>query len=171
MKFSESPPTSATAFILARWSEPHGQEFPHGPTALLRGRNSTACLPGVNGGTRSRRHLRGRHQVHLRSQYSYFSRYAWPGSNGITSATRFTPHVDNMIWTSLRYYLPKPQGFCIPAKGSHQSAALFLSIPCAYFKQPLLYESFSVPSPLFRIFNKLSSACNTPVMATPHTEG
>jgi hypothetical protein len=68
------------------------------PTALLRGRNSTACLPGVNDyhhryqrdwrlrfslrqqhrlrcgsstvcnrGTRSRRHLRGRHQVHLRS--------------------------------------------------------------------------------------------------------
>jgi hypothetical protein len=46
-----------------------------------------------------------------------------------------------------------------------------LSIPCAYFKQPLLCESLSVPSPLFRIFNKLSSACNTPVMATPHTEG
>ena len=46
-----------------------------------------------------------------------------------------------------------------------------LSIPCAYFKQPLLCESFSVLLPLFRIFNKLSSACNTPVMATPHTEG
>ncbi len=40
-------------------------------------------------------------------QYSYFSRYAWSGSNGITSATSFTPHaVDNMFWTSLRYYLP-----------------------------------------------------------------
>ncbi|HEY1470352.1 MAG TPA: hypothetical protein VGF61_15020 [Candidatus Acidoferrum sp.] len=40
-------------------------------------------------------------------QYSYFSRYAWSGSNGISSATSFTPHaVDNMIWTSLRYYLP-----------------------------------------------------------------
>jgi hypothetical protein len=40
-------------------------------------------------------------------QYSYFSRYSWSGSNGITSATSFTPHaVDNMIWTSFRYYLP-----------------------------------------------------------------
>ena len=40
-------------------------------------------------------------------QYSYFSRYAWSGSNGISSATSFTPHaVDNMIWTSFRYYLP-----------------------------------------------------------------
>ncbi len=40
-------------------------------------------------------------------QYSYLSRWAWSGSNGITSATSFTPHaVDNMIWTSFRYYLP-----------------------------------------------------------------
>jgi hypothetical protein len=40
-------------------------------------------------------------------QYSYFSRYAWSGSNGISSATSFTPHaVDNMFWTSLRYYIP-----------------------------------------------------------------
>ena len=40
-------------------------------------------------------------------QYSYFSRWAWSGSNGVTSTTSFTPHaVDNMIWTSFRYYLP-----------------------------------------------------------------
>jgi hypothetical protein len=40
-------------------------------------------------------------------QYSYFSRFAWSGSNGVSSATSFTPHaVDNMIWTSFRYYLP-----------------------------------------------------------------
>jgi hypothetical protein len=40
-------------------------------------------------------------------QYSYFSRWAWSGSNGASSAVSFTPHaVDNMIWTSLRYYLP-----------------------------------------------------------------
>ena len=40
-------------------------------------------------------------------QYSYLSRWAWSGSNGISSATSFTPHAaNNMIWTSFRYYLP-----------------------------------------------------------------
>jgi hypothetical protein len=40
-------------------------------------------------------------------QYSYFSRYAWSGSNGITTAPGIAPHaVDNMFWTSFRYYLP-----------------------------------------------------------------
>jgi hypothetical protein len=40
-------------------------------------------------------------------QYSYFYRNAWSGSNGITSATSFSPHaVNNMVWTSFRYYLP-----------------------------------------------------------------
>jgi hypothetical protein len=34
-------------------------------------------------------------------QYSYFQRNAWSGANGITPKA-----VDNMIWTSFRYYLP-----------------------------------------------------------------
>jgi hypothetical protein len=41
------------------------------------------------------------------AQYSYFYRDGWSGSNGLTGTTSITPHaVDNMIWTSLRYYLP-----------------------------------------------------------------
>jgi hypothetical protein len=40
-------------------------------------------------------------------QYSYFYRTAWSGSNGITGTTSIGPHaVNNMIWTSFRYYLP-----------------------------------------------------------------
>jgi hypothetical protein len=40
-------------------------------------------------------------------QYSYFSRYGWSGSNGINSNPGIAPHaVDNMFWTSLRYYIP-----------------------------------------------------------------
>jgi hypothetical protein len=40
-------------------------------------------------------------------QYSYFSRYAWSGSNGINTHAGIAPHaVDNMFWTSFRYYLP-----------------------------------------------------------------
>jgi hypothetical protein len=37
-------------------------------------------------------------------QYSYVSRYAWTGTNGIVFAS---PHgIDNMFFTSFRYYLP-----------------------------------------------------------------
>jgi hypothetical protein len=40
-------------------------------------------------------------------QYSYFYRDGWSGSNGLTGKTSFSPHaVDNMVWTSFRYYLP-----------------------------------------------------------------
>ncbi len=40
-------------------------------------------------------------------QYSYFSRYGWSGSNGINTNAGIAPHtVDNMFWTSFRYYLP-----------------------------------------------------------------
>jgi hypothetical protein len=40
-------------------------------------------------------------------QYSYIYRTAWSGSNGITGTTSIGPHaVNNMIWTSFRYYLP-----------------------------------------------------------------
>lgn len=34
-------------------------------------------------------------------QYSYFDRVAWSGANGITPKA-----IDNMFWTSFRYYLP-----------------------------------------------------------------
>ena len=34
-------------------------------------------------------------------QYSYFDRHAWSGANGITPRA-----IDNMFWTSFRYYLP-----------------------------------------------------------------
>jgi len=40
-------------------------------------------------------------------QYSYFYRTAWSGSNGVTGTATATPHaVDNMVFTSFRYYLP-----------------------------------------------------------------
>ena len=40
-------------------------------------------------------------------QYSYFYRNGWSGSNGVTGTTSVSPHaVDNMVWTSFRYYLP-----------------------------------------------------------------
>jgi hypothetical protein len=40
-------------------------------------------------------------------QYSYFYRTAWSGSGGVAAGTAVGPHsVDNMVWTSFRYYLP-----------------------------------------------------------------
>ncbi|MGB9423093.1 MAG: hypothetical protein WBR14_19455, partial [Candidatus Acidiferrum sp.] len=40
-------------------------------------------------------------------QYSYFYRNGWSGSDGVTGTTSVSPHaVDNMAWTSFRYYLP-----------------------------------------------------------------
>jgi hypothetical protein len=39
-------------------------------------------------------------------QYSYFSKDGWSGSNG-KSVPGFSPKaVDNMVWTSIRYYIP-----------------------------------------------------------------
>jgi hypothetical protein len=40
-------------------------------------------------------------------QYSYIYRNTWSGSNGLTGTTSVAPHaVNNMFWTSFRYYLP-----------------------------------------------------------------
>ena len=40
-------------------------------------------------------------------QYSYFTRSGWSGNNGGASAFGISPKaVDNMVWTSFRYYLP-----------------------------------------------------------------
>ena len=42
-------------------------------------------------------------------QWSYFYKNAWSGTNasGLTGKVSFQPHaVDNMFWTSFRYYLP-----------------------------------------------------------------
>lgn len=40
-------------------------------------------------------------------QYSYFYRNTWSGKNGINGTVSVSPHaVDNMVWTSFRYYLP-----------------------------------------------------------------
>lgn len=40
-------------------------------------------------------------------QYSYFEKYGWSGNNNVAGAAGFAPKaVDNMIWTSIRYYLP-----------------------------------------------------------------
>jgi hypothetical protein len=43
-------------------------------------------------------------------QYSYFSKYGWSGNNsagGTSTAAGIRPHaVDNMVWTSFRYYIP-----------------------------------------------------------------
>lgn len=43
--------------------------------------------------------------LRLGIQYSYFEKYGWSGNNG--SGIGFAPKaVDNMIWTSIRYYIP-----------------------------------------------------------------
>jgi hypothetical protein len=40
-------------------------------------------------------------------QYSYFTKSGWSGSNGVATAVGISPKaVDNMVWTSFRYYLP-----------------------------------------------------------------
>jgi hypothetical protein len=40
-------------------------------------------------------------------QYSYFSKNGWSGNNNVAGAAGFAPKaVDNMIWTSVRYYIP-----------------------------------------------------------------
>jgi hypothetical protein len=40
-------------------------------------------------------------------QYSYFTRNAWSGNNGVATAVGVVPKaVDNMVWTSFRYYIP-----------------------------------------------------------------
>ncbi len=47
-------------------------------------------------------------RVQFGMQYSYFYKTAWSGSGGVTGAVPgLAPHaVDNMVWTSFRYYLP-----------------------------------------------------------------
>jgi flagellar motor protein MotB len=45
--------------------------------------------------------------LRLGIQYSYFSKNGWSGNNNIAGAPGFAPKaVDNMFWTSLRYYIP-----------------------------------------------------------------
>ncbi len=40
-------------------------------------------------------------------QYSYFAKNGWSGNNNVAGAAGFAPKaIDNMIWTSIRYYLP-----------------------------------------------------------------
>jgi hypothetical protein len=39
-------------------------------------------------------------------EYSYFERLGWSGSNGTTGPSISPKGVDNMVWTSFRYYLP-----------------------------------------------------------------
>lgn len=39
-------------------------------------------------------------------QYSYFERLGWSGSNGTAGPSISPKGVDNMVWTSFRYYLP-----------------------------------------------------------------
>ena len=40
-------------------------------------------------------------------QYSYFEKNGWSGNSNVAGATGFAPKaVDNMIWTSIRYYIP-----------------------------------------------------------------
>jgi hypothetical protein len=40
-------------------------------------------------------------------QYSYFAKDRWSGNNNAAGAPGFAPKaVDNMIWTSIRYYIP-----------------------------------------------------------------
>lgn len=45
--------------------------------------------------------------LRLGIQYSYFEKWGWSGNNNKPGAAGFAPKaVDNMIWTSLRYYIP-----------------------------------------------------------------
>ncbi|HXU16147.1 MAG TPA: hypothetical protein VN708_13535 [Terriglobales bacterium] len=40
-------------------------------------------------------------------QYSYFAKNGWSGNNNVAGAAGFAPKaIDNMIWTSIRYYIP-----------------------------------------------------------------
>src|SRR5215472_414623 len=40
-------------------------------------------------------------------QYSYFEKFGWSGNNNKAGAPGISPRaVDNMVWTSLRYYIP-----------------------------------------------------------------
>jgi hypothetical protein len=40
-------------------------------------------------------------------QYSYLTRSGWSGNNGVAKAVGISPKaVDNMVWTSFRYYIP-----------------------------------------------------------------
>jgi hypothetical protein len=40
-------------------------------------------------------------------QYSYFAKNGWSGNNGKAGTAGFAPKaIDNMIWTSIRYYIP-----------------------------------------------------------------
>lgn len=40
-------------------------------------------------------------------QYSYFAKNGWSGNNNVAGAAGFAPKaVDNMVWTSFRYYIP-----------------------------------------------------------------
>ena len=45
--------------------------------------------------------------LRLGLQYSYFEKWGWSGNNNKAGAPGFAPKaVDNMVWTSLRYYIP-----------------------------------------------------------------
>jgi hypothetical protein len=45
--------------------------------------------------------------LRLGLQYSYFSKNGWSGNNNLSGAAGFAPKaLDNMVWTSLRYYIP-----------------------------------------------------------------
>ena len=40
-------------------------------------------------------------------QYSYFTKSGWSGNNGVATAVGISPKaVDNVVWTSFRYYIP-----------------------------------------------------------------
>jgi hypothetical protein len=40
-------------------------------------------------------------------QYSYFAKNGWSGNNNVAGAAGLSPKaVDNMVWTSIRYYIP-----------------------------------------------------------------
>jgi hypothetical protein len=40
-------------------------------------------------------------------QYSYVTKSGWSGNNGVAGALGISPKaVDNMVWTSFRYYIP-----------------------------------------------------------------
>jgi hypothetical protein len=46
-------------------------------------------------------------RVQFGMQYSYFYKNTWSGNGGLTGGASLSPHVvDNMVWTSFRYYLP-----------------------------------------------------------------
>jgi hypothetical protein len=118
------PATSATTIKLNQIGG-YGSPFANNSGCSLEGTPTTSLTPSATGGTCAgdTRHIYEAtigfwHKLYqgpkggLRwsIQYSYFSRNGWSGNNssgGTSTAAGVSPKaVNNMVWTSFRYYIP-----------------------------------------------------------------